>query len=52
LLTLYLIYHFAATSNGSMNGIDNTDGGACIKNNMRLIIKVLGWFFSDCDIYS
>ena len=34
-----------ATSNGTLNGLNNTEGGACKANNMKIVIRVLGKIF-------
>jgi len=35
-------YYFISTSNGTLNGLNNTVGGTCQKDNMKMIIRVLG----------
>lgn len=34
-------YYVISTSNGTLNGLNNTQGGACRDSNMKLVIRVL-----------
>lgn len=34
-------YYFISTSNGTLNGLNNTEYGSCRTNNMKMIIRVL-----------
>ena len=33
-----------ATSNSTYNGMNNTNGGTCLTNNMKIIVRVSGLF--------
>lgn len=41
-VSIYLIRFFIATSNGTLNSLDNHNGGRCKTNNMRLAVTVCG----------
>ncbi|CAF0794935.1 unnamed protein product [Brachionus calyciflorus] len=34
-------YYFISTSNGTQDGLGNSEGGTCLTNNMKIIVKVL-----------
>lgn len=36
-----LSYYFISTSDGSINGLQNSEGGTCKTHNMKIVIKVL-----------